>query len=204
MITVLNTGSNLLFGVNRWKGAGPLYHYWVPIWSQCHKFQWQANIGLISLYKILPMIILSMETQYWDNVAWQENANANGKPTLCQYIHVVWDLICQNLSSIHISIAPQRRKVPISIVAVNRIDHFDWLNIMPNDLNHLSPHCSYDMYPILLISQIEMKRWNCYTSFTYLIRPIWNDVIISLHSHTTIAYLPSSFPCWKSKDFSSS
>ena len=25
MITVLNTGSNLLFGVNRWKGAGPLY-----------------------------------------------------------------------------------------------------------------------------------------------------------------------------------
>ena len=35
---------------------------------------------------------------------------------------------------------PQRWKVPISIVAVNHIDHTDWLNIMVDDLNHLSPH----------------------------------------------------------------
>ena len=38
---------------------------------------------------------IAMKTQYWANVAWQENANANianGKPTLVQYmpIHVVW------------------------------------------------------------------------------------------------------------------
>ena len=36
-----------------------------------------------------------METQYWANVAWQENDNDNniakGKPTLSQYIYVVWD-----------------------------------------------------------------------------------------------------------------
>ena len=32
--------------------------------------------------------------------------------------------------------ADQRCEVPISIVAVNRIDHIDWLDI----LNHLSPH----------------------------------------------------------------
>ena len=30
MITVLNTGSNLLFGVNRWKGAGPLWEAVMP------------------------------------------------------------------------------------------------------------------------------------------------------------------------------
>ena len=38
-----------------------------------------------------------METQYWANVAWQENANANianGKPTLGQYIHVAWGGEC--------------------------------------------------------------------------------------------------------------
>ena len=37
--------------------------------------------------------MLPMETQFWANVAWQENANdniANGKPTLSQNIHVVW------------------------------------------------------------------------------------------------------------------
>ena len=39
------------------------------------------------------MPILPMEIQYRTNVAWQENANANianGKPTLDQYIYVVW------------------------------------------------------------------------------------------------------------------
>ena len=43
--------------------------------------------------EIKPMPILPMETQNWAHVAWQENANANianGKPTLGQYIHVVW------------------------------------------------------------------------------------------------------------------
>ena len=33
---------------------------------------------------------------YWTNVAWQENANANsanGKPTLDQYIHVIWKIV---------------------------------------------------------------------------------------------------------------
>ena len=43
-----------------------------------------------------PMPILPMETQYWANVAWQDNANfniANGKPTLGQYIYVVWDVL---------------------------------------------------------------------------------------------------------------
>ena len=33
-----------------------------------------------------------MEIQYWANVAWQENANANGNLTLGQYIHVVWEV----------------------------------------------------------------------------------------------------------------
>ena len=36
--------------------------------------------------------------------------------------------------------APQSWKVPFSIVAVNGIDHTDWLDIMVHDLNHLSPH----------------------------------------------------------------
>ena len=46
-----------------------------------------------------------------------------------------WHLICQNWSSIDNSMAPQRWKVPISIVAVNHIeviDHIDWLH---NELN---------------------------------------------------------------------
>ena len=36
--------------------------------------------------------------------------------------------------------APKRCEVPISIVAVDHIDTFDWLNIMVDNLNHLSPH----------------------------------------------------------------
>ena len=35
-----------------------------------------------------------MEIQYWATVTWQENANAsiaNEKPTLGQYIHVIWE-----------------------------------------------------------------------------------------------------------------
>ena len=33
-----------------------------------------------------------------------------------------WHLICQNWSSIDDSMVPERRKVPISIVAVNHIE----------------------------------------------------------------------------------
>ena len=52
-------------------------------------------------------------------------------------------------------------KVPISIVALNRIVHTDRLDIMVDDLNHLSPHVMIFLrYPILLISQcMEMNRW---------------------------------------------
>ena len=39
--------------------------------------------------------------------------------------------------------APQRWKVPISIVAVNRIDLTDWLDIMVDDLNHWSPGADF-------------------------------------------------------------
>ena len=49
---------------------------------------------------------------------------------------------------------PQRWKVPISIIAVNHIVHADWLNIMVDDLNHLSPHMLVFLRnPILFISQ---------------------------------------------------
>ena len=57
--------------------------------------------------------------------------------------------------------ALQRWNVPISIFAVNGIDHTDWLDIMMDDLNHLSPHVLIFLCnPILLISQyMEMSRW---------------------------------------------
>ena len=51
-----------------------------------------------------------------------------------------WHLIFQNWSSVDNSMASQRWKVPISIVAVNRIDHTDCLDITVDDLNHLSNH----------------------------------------------------------------
>ena len=62
-----------------------------------------------------------------------------------------WHLICQIWSSINNSVAPQRWKVPISIVAVNHIeviDHIDWLHNELNvygggDLNHLPPHAEF-------------------------------------------------------------
>ena len=59
------------------------------------------------------------------------------------------------------SMAPQRWKVPISIVAVNCIGNTDWLNIMVHDLNPLSPHVLIFLCnSILLISQcMEMNRW---------------------------------------------
>ena len=81
--------------------------------------------------------------------------------------------------------APQRWKVPISIVAVNRFDHTDWLNIMVDDLNHLSPHVLIFLRdPILLISQcMEWTDGYRYTSFTYLNRPIWSDIIKNPHSY---------------------
>ena len=72
-----------------------------------------------------------------------------------------WHLICQNWSSIDNFMAPQSWKVPISIVAVNRIDHTDWLDIMVDDLNLLSPHVLIFLRnQILLISQcMEINRW---------------------------------------------
>ena len=95
-----------------------------------------------------------------------------------------WHLICQNRLSIDNSMAPQRWKVPISIVAVIPIDHTDWLDIMVDDLNHLSPH--------VLISNVIQFFWfpnvwkltdgYRYTSFTYLNRPIWIDIIMNPHS----------------------
>ena len=47
---------------------------------------------------------------------------------------------------------------------------------------------------ILLTSQfLKMNRWYCFTSFTYLIYPIWIDIIIT--SIDKNAHL--IFPCWK-------
>ena len=88
------------------------------------------------------------------------------------------NLICQNWSSIDNSMAPQRWKVPDSIVAVNHIeviDHIDWLHnelaiSMAGDSNHLSPHA--DLFflsnPILLFFNLiyqcaEMNRWLFFT-----------------------------------------
>ena len=59
--------------------------------------------------------------------------------------------------------APQRWKVPISIVAVNCIDNTDWLDIVVDDLNRLSPHVLFFFYIIQFI------------------RPIWIDIIINPH-----------------------
>ena len=51
--------------------------------------------------------------------------------------------------------------MPISIVAVNRIDHTDWFDIMVDNLYHLSSHVLIFLRnAILLISQcMEMNRW---------------------------------------------
>ena len=148
-----------------------------------------------------------------------------------------WHQICQNWSSIDNSIPPQRWKVPISIVAVNRFDHTDWLDIMVDDSKHLSPRVLISLRnPILLISQcMIVNRWlgtgakygrsfgltTCgwpqlklillllfydlelrpisgagrrklqpnlaptpyrHTSFSYVNRPIWIDIIMNPHS----------------------
>ena len=78
-----------------------------------------------------------------------------------------WHLICQNWPSIDNSMAPQRWKVPISIVAVNRIDHTDWLDIMVDDLKHLYNSFDFPMY-----GNEEMA-------------------IVTLHLHTSIAQFGS-------------
>ena len=69
--------------------------------------------------------------------------------------------------------APQRWKVPNSIVAVNHIeiiDHIDWFHSelaisMAGDLNHLSPHADV-YYGILLFYSViwfnnvqKLNRW---------------------------------------------
>ena len=46
-----------------------------------------------------------------------------------------WHLICQNWSNIDYSMAPQRWKVPISIVAVNHIEVIDQIDWLHNELN---------------------------------------------------------------------
>ena len=82
----------------------------------------------------------------------------------CFYTPIVLKLnYCSN------SMAPQKWKVPISIVTVHRIDHNDWLDIMVDDLSHLPPHVLIFLrYPILLISQcMEMNRWSS-LHFIYL------------------------------------
>ena len=72
---------------------------------------------------------------------------------------------------------PQRWKVPISIVAVNRIDHTDWLDIMVDDSKHLSPRVLISLHnPILLISQCMDNE---------------QMVIVALHFHTSIAQFGS-------------
>ena len=89
-----------------------------------------------------------------------------------------WHLICQNWSSIDNSMPPQRWKVPIFIVAENRIDHTDWLEIMVDDLNHLSPHVLIFLCnPSLWISQWMYGNEQM--------------VIITLHLHTSIAQFGS-------------
>ena len=86
-----------------------------------------------------------------------------------------WHLICQNWSSIDNSMAPQRRKVLISIIAVNRIDHTDWLDIMVDDLNHLSPH-------VLIF---------LFYSFDFPMYKNEQMVIVTLHLHTSITQFGS-------------
>ena len=56
--------------------------------------------------------------------------------------------------------APERCKVPIYIVAVNRIYHFECLDIMADDFNQLSPLVLIFLHvPILLISKcMEMEQ----------------------------------------------
>ena len=78
----------------------------------------------------------------------------------------------QNWSSIDNSMAPQRWKVPISIVAVNHIEVIDHIELLHNelaismagDLNHLSSHADFFLRnPILLFFNLiyqwaEMKQ----------------------------------------------
>ena len=103
--------------------------------------------------------------------------------------------------------------VSIFIVAVYCIGHIDWLDIMVDDLNHLSPTMCWFLLcnPILLISQfVDMNRWLLLHSIFILIWPIWIDIIINAHfciKHTNKTPLPiytSISPCWKGEDLSSS
>ena len=77
--------------------------------------------------------------------------------------------------------------MPISIVAVNRIDNTDWLNIMVDGLNHSSPHVLIFLRnPILLISQcIEMNRW---LSLHFINIPQLSNIIMDPHSCIKYTY----------------
>ena len=75
---------------------------------------------------------------------------------------------------------PQRWKVPISIVAVNRIDHTDWLNIMVDYLNHLSPN-------VLISYVIQFFDFPMYGNEQM--------VIFTVHLHTSVAQFGSILSC---------
>ena len=133
--------------------------------------------------------------------AWRRKLNHNNFDTsfvkIDQVLIVLWRL--------------KGKKVPISIVAVNRIDLTDWLDIMVDDLNHWSPHVLIFLRNlILLFSQcMEMNRWLSLHFFTYSIAQFWSIL-------SWIRILASSIPIrqhrwftvislyWKSKNFSSS
>ena len=131
--------------------------------------------------------------------AWRRKLNHNHFDTSLVKIYQVLIILC-----------PQKWKVHICIVAVNSIDHTDWLDIMVDDLNHLSPHVLiFFRNPILLISQcMGMNRWlslhfiyipqlpnldRYYLEFAFLHQAYQED---------NIADLPLISQCWKSENFS--
>ena len=77
--------------------------------------------------------------------------------------------------------APQRWKVPISIVVVNGIDLTDWLDIVVDDLNHWSSRADFS-YIFWFPNVWKWTDGYRYTSFTYLNRSIWIDIIMNSHS----------------------
>ena len=93
------------------------------------------------------------------------------------FITIIWHFICHNWSSIDFSMAPQRCKVPISIVAVNHTEVIDHIGSLHNELNiygggfePLISSCvdhSYLIqffYPLIWFAKV--RKWSggyCYT-----------------------------------------
>ena len=73
--------------------------------------------------------------------------------------------------------ATQRWKVPISIVAVNRIDHTDWLDIIW----------------WMIWTTYHLMCWFSYVIQFFWFPNVWNEqmVIVTLHLHTLIAQFDS-------------